>query len=171
MKQKLVVLATLLPGDLIAVEGLLLVRPFLETRYRGRRTCEHPDRPSAYADSRAFPSIAAIINISLVVSTFERGEGIERVRETYELSPLLFADVEVLVRLLPLGEGITIVDVSYLSPLRPVKGRKTGNKPSSLTAWTSSPATGRSLSVWSKHNDAVNTQGTGNGCTEHGCLV
>lgn len=74
MKRKLVVLATLLSGELIAVEGLLLVRRFLETRYRGRRTCEHPVRPSAYADSRAFPSIATIINVSLAVSTFERGE-------------------------------------------------------------------------------------------------
>jgi len=40
------------------------------------------------------------------------------VRETYELSPLLCADVLVLVRLLSLGEGITIVDVSYLISIK-----------------------------------------------------
>jgi len=52
------------------------------------------------------------------------GGGIERVREIYELNPLLCADVKVLVRLLSLGEGITIVDVSYLFSIKTCQRQK-----------------------------------------------
>lgn len=74
VKRELVVLSTLFPGELVAVEGLLLVCRFLEIRYRGRHTYEHPVRPSAYAGLQAFPSIATIVIISLAVFTSERGK-------------------------------------------------------------------------------------------------